>query len=144
MDNCPSPLASLSWRVHPLRQDWRVSFGVITLLILLWWGIWRWTRSGLFTFLSILILLVSLSSFFFPVTFSLDREYVTVKSNFTTRRRRWGEFKSFWVDRHGVLLSPFKGRSRLESFRGLYIRFSNNRDKVVSFIQRRWKENGLA
>ena len=85
----------------------------------------------------------SLSSFFFPVTFSLDEEFVTVRSPFTTERKRWVEFKSFWVDRHGVLLSPFARRSRLESFRGLYIRFSANRDEVVEFVRRRWQENGL-
>ena len=134
---------SLSWRVHPLRRDWRVSLGVTALLLLIWWAVWLWTRSKPFTFLSVIIMLGSLSSFFFPVTFSLDEEFVTVRSPFTTKRKRWVEFKSFWVDRHGVLLSPFARRSRLESFRGLYIRFSANRDEVVEFVRRRWQENGL-
>ncbi len=143
MSNGSSPSRSLSWRVHPLRRDWRVSVGVTALLFLVWWGVWQWTESGPLTFLSVVILLVSLSSFFFPVTFVLDQEFLMVKSTFTTKKKRWEEFNSFWVDSHGVLLSPFKGRSRLESFRGLYIRFSDNRDEVMEYIQRRWKENGL-
>lgn len=130
--------------VHPLRRDWRVSAGVIALLFLVWWGIWLWTKSRPLTFLSVVVMLVSLSSFLFPVTFTLDQESVTMKSAFSTKRRKWEEFKSFWVDNHGVLLSPFERRSRLESFRGLYIRFSDNKDEVVEFIQRRWQENGLA
>jgi len=134
---------SLSWRVHPLRRDWRVSLGVTVFLFLVWWGVWLWTGSKPLTFLSVIVLLVSLSSFFFPVTFSLDEEFITVKSPFTTKRKRWREFRSFWVDKNGVLLSPFAQRSRLESFRGLYIRFSANRDEVVKFIRRRWQENEL-
>ena len=130
--------------VHPLRRDWRVSAGVIALLFLVWWGVWLWTKSGPLTFLSVVVMLVSLSSFLFPVTFTLDQESITMKSAFSTKRRKWEEFKSFWVDNHGVLLSPFERRSRLESFRGLYIRFSDNKDEVVEFIQRRWQENGLA
>ncbi len=137
-------VGSLGWSVHPLRRDWRVSAGVMALLFLVWWGVWLWTRSRPLTFLSVIVMLVSLSSFFFPVTFTLDQESVTVESAFTTKRRKWEEFKSFWVDNHGVLLSPFEKRSRLESFRGLYIRFADNRDEVVEFIQRRWQENGLA
>lgn len=130
--------------VHPLRRDWRVSAGVIALLFLVWWGVWLWTKSRPLTFLSVVVMLVSLSSFLFPVTFTLDQESITMKSAFSTKRRKWEEFKSFWVDNHGVLLSPFERRSRLESFRGLYIRFSDNKDEVVEFIQRRWQENGLA
>ncbi len=130
--------------VHPLRRDWRVSAGVIALLFLVWWGVWLWTKSWPLTFLSVVVMLVSLSSFLFPVTFTLDQESITMKSAFSTKRRKWEEFKSFWVDNHGVLLSPFERRSRLESFRGLYIRFSDNKDEVVEFIQRRWQENGLA
>ena len=114
------------------------------MLFLVWWGVWLWTKSGPLTFLSVVVMLVSLSSFLFPVTFTLDQESITMKSAFSTKRRKWEEFKSFWVDNHGVLLSPFERRSRLESFRGLYIRFSDNKDEVVEFIQRRWQENGLA
>ncbi len=143
MGNGSSFDGSLSWRVHPLRRDWRVSLGVAAFLFLIWWGVWLWTGSKPLTFLSVIIMLVSLSSFFFPVTFSLDEEFITVKSPFTTKRKKWGEFRSFWVDKNGVLLSPFAQRSRLESFRGLYIRFSANSDEVVEFIRRRWQENEL-
>lgn len=135
---------SLHWKVHPLCRDWRISLGVIILLFLVWWGVWEWTESKFLTFLSVIIMFVSLSSFFFPVTFSLDKKFITVKLPFTTKKRRWEEFKSFWVDRHGVLFSPFAQRSRLESFRGLYVRFSANRDEVIEFVRRRWEKDELA
>jgi hypothetical protein len=39
------------------------------------------------------------------------------------------------VDKNGVLLSPFAGRSRLENFRGVYVRFGQNKDQVVNFVR---------
>jgi hypothetical protein len=52
------------------------------------------------------------------------------------REKGWSEFRSYYVDREGLLLSPFTERSRLERFRGVSLQFHGNRDEVVAFVER--------
>jgi len=59
-----------------------------------------------------------------------------VKTLITRFERPWNTYRSHWPDRNGVLLSPFPRRSRLENFRGLFVRFENNREDVVAFVRR--------
>ena len=43
----------------------------------------------------------------------------------------------YYVDKSGVLLSPFIRPSRLENFRGLYVRFAGNKDEVMRIVSER-------
>lgn len=85
--------------------------------------------------LSVVIMLGSLSSFFLPTRYELDDDKVKIRYLLSMRERKWGMFRSYYVDKNGVLLSPFERPSRLENFRGLYIRFDNNQDQVVDFVK---------
>ena len=80
-------------------------------------------------------MLGSLSSFFLPTQYLLDNDKVRIKFFFTIREKKWGMFRSYYVDKNGVLLSPFEKPSRLENFRGQYIRFDRNKDQVVNFVK---------
>ena len=60
-----------------------------------------------------------------------------VKTTTQTLHKDWKVYRSYYVDKNGVLLSPFTEPTRLENFRGLYIMFNNNRDEVASFIKAR-------
>lgn len=80
-------------------------------------------------------MLGSLSPFFLPTYYELDNEKVKVKFFFNTKEKEWNMFKSFYVDKNGVLLSPFEKPSRLENFRGLYVRFNQNKEEVVDFVK---------
>ena len=91
----------------------------------LWWGVF-----------SVALLFISLRGFFLPTRYRLDSEGVTVKEPLFTRNKPWSDLKSLHVDRHGVLVSPFSFSTRLENFRGLYLRFAGNRDDVLAFCER--------
>jgi hypothetical protein len=56
-------------------------------------------------------------------------------------RKKWSQYRSCYPDKNGVLLSPFVRPSRLENFRGTYIRFWNNREEVVSFVKTMIEKN---
>lgn len=89
---------------------------------------------GIFT---ILILWLSLLPYYSQTTYLLDKDGIVIKKVFYTIRKNWSQYRSFYPDRNGVLLSPFPVPSRLENFRGLFIRFSNNRDEAIAFIESR-------
>jgi len=114
-----------------------ISILVIVFLFVVWLVVYLTTSSLLLTVLSVVILLGSLSSFFLPTHYELDQEKIKVRFFLTKREREWSAFRSFYVDKNGVLLSPFAKPSRLENFRGIYVRFNQNKDQVVDFVKSR-------
>ena len=130
---------SMQWTVHLIKRNWKVSAGVVLFLIILCTAIYFSFNSATFLFLSVAILIISLSPFFLPTTYTFQDDCIIVKSLLRKSSRQWNSFKSYYPDRNGVLLSPFPSPTRLENFRGVYIRFENNRSEVVEFIQKKIK-----
>jgi len=130
---------ALIWTTHPLKKSKRNTLLVILFLILTPGIIFVSTNSLFFLFLSFVILIGSLSSFFLPTTYELSEDRIKVRFFLNTKEMEWKKYRSFYVDKNGVLLSPFEKPSRLENFRGLYIRFNQNKDQVLNFIKSRMK-----
>ena len=129
----------LKWIDHPLKKSWKNLLIVVLFLMVAPAVVFFSTKSLLFLFLSIVFLLGSLSTFFLPTSYELSENCIKVKFFFNTRKMEWGKYRSFYVDKNGVLLSPFEKPSRLETFRGIYLRFNQNKDEVVNFIKQRIK-----
>lgn len=125
----------IEWTVHPIKKNWKLSIGVVSFLMILCATIYFSFNSAAFLVMSVVILVCSLSPFFFPTTYKLQDDCVVVRSLLRRFARPWNSFKSYYPDRNGVLLSPFPLPSRLENFRGVYVRFSHNRSEVVNFVR---------
>lgn len=126
---------TLKWSSHPVKKRTVVSILVVLFLLVVWLVVYVTTSSVLLTGLAVIIMLGSMSSFFLPTIYELDQKTVRIKFFLTRREREWSAFRSFYVDKNGVLLSPFAKRSRLENFRGVYVRFWYNKDQVVDFVR---------
>jgi hypothetical protein len=127
----------LRWSTHPIKRSAKISILVILLLFVIWLLVYLTTFSPLLTVLSVVIMLGSLSPFFLPTYYELDEKKVRVRFFFNTKEKEWTTFRSFYVDKNGVLLSPFERPSRLENFRGFYVRFNQNKEEVVDFVKSR-------
>jgi hypothetical protein len=127
---------TLEWRCHPMKRRPWVSVAVTLFIFLLAFMVYVLMESKFFTILALILLFASLAKFYFPTEFRLNREGVAVKTTTQTLHKEWSLFRSYYPDKNGVLLSPFVRPSRLESFRGLYLMFNNNRDEVVEFVKR--------
>jgi hypothetical protein len=139
-----SNVTEIQWIVHPIRRNWKVSAGVVSFLVILCAAIYFSFNSLAFLLLSVVILVSSLSPFFFPTKYTLRDDRIVVKSLIRRFSRQWNFFRSYYPDKNGVLLSPFSSPSRLENFRGVYIRFGHNRAEVVDFIGERIKDQSLS
>jgi hypothetical protein len=129
----------LTWISHPLKKNKRNTLLVILFLVLAPVIVFISTQSLFFLLLALLILLGSLSSFFLPTTYELYSDRIKVRFFLNTKEVEWKKYRSFYVDKNGVLLSPFEKPSRLENFRGIYLRFNKNKEEVVNFIKERIK-----
>jgi len=126
----------LVYRCHPARRS-----PVRTAMVLVFLGVlsifvnWYTDSPGFAVILSV-VMFFSLSAYFFPAWYTLSEKGIKVKTLITTFDRAWDLYRSHWPDKNGVLLSPFPYKSRLENFRGLYVRYEGNGPEVLSFVKR--------
>lgn len=123
----------LEWVSHPARESGRKTLLLVVFLLLVWISVYFWA-GGFWTFVAIILLAGSVSPYFAVTRYKFDANGVTVYKTFYKVQKRWSQFRSYYPDRNGVLLSPFREPSRLENFRGLYVRFSGNKDEVLDYI----------
>lgn len=127
---------TLEWVCHPARRNRNVtillSLFIVLLLVIVYYAT---DHSVLFTILAFIILMGSLSAFYFPTRYRFTEEEIIIKTRMQTLHKKWGQYRTYYPDKNGVLLSPFARRSRLENFRGVYIRFWYNKDEVVAFVK---------
>jgi hypothetical protein len=127
----------LEWRCHPVKRRPAMSVAVTAFIMVVGVLVHYATESRLLGILAAVILLASLAKFYFPTVYRLTNHGVTVKTTTQTLVKPWSMYRSFYPDKNGVLLSPFGRPSRLETFRGIYLMFNNNRDEVLAFIEPR-------
>jgi hypothetical protein len=118
-----------------VKSPWR-AVAAVAIIGLLGWTIQSLTRNAFFTTVGLLLVWGQVASFFVPTRYALTDENVLVRGLLAKKEKPWSGFRSYHVDREGVLLSPFVGRSRLERFRGLSLQFHGNRSEVMSFVER--------
>lgn len=126
---------AIRWRSHPVVDDYPRSLLLVAAVIAVCVGVWVSFDSAGYAALAAAFLLGSLSRYFVPTEYGLDAGGASVRFLGHVRRVAWGDVRRHWVAREGVELSPFARASRLESFRGTFLRFAGNRDEVVSFVE---------
>ncbi|MEE2874680.1 MAG: hypothetical protein VX893_17430 [Candidatus Latescibacterota bacterium] len=126
----------IRWQVHPLRWEPPVKSALLAGLILASAasaaiGFEHW----LYGAFSLIVLVIALSRYFFPTLYALNGEGFVSAHLGLSRRRSWAEFQRVDEHRDGVFLGPFTRSGRLDSFRGVFLRFHQNRDEVVYFVR---------
>ncbi len=127
--------ASLEWSCHPVKRRPLYSAGITLFVLLVLAMVYNTTQSAFFGLLAFIIMFASLAKFYFPTHYRLSDKGVTVKTTTQTLSKNWSDFRSFYPDKNGILLSPFAEPSRLENFRGLFIMFNNNKEEVTAFVK---------
>jgi hypothetical protein len=129
--------ASVEWSVFPLvKYPGRTVFAVFLVIVS---GVAIGYAAGYWFFgvAGAAVLVASLYNHFFPSYYKLDASGAEVRVLFSRRKRDWDYFRSYYADRMGVMLSTFTYASRLDSFRGMNLRVSDdNREEVVDFLKR--------
>lgn len=127
----------LCWEDHPLRSESPFRSAALAGLIAVsavaaavGFGHWIY---GAF---SLVVLLLSVSRYLFPTYYKLDGTGVASRHLGLGRSRRWDEFYRVDECADGLFLSPFERPRRLDTFRGIFLRFHQNREEVVYFVRR--------
>mgnify|MGYP007064288802 CR=1 FL=1 len=130
----------LGWTVHLARQQparaWGVLLAILGASVLAWWAL----GAPAYGLLAAFLLIMSLSDFYFPVKFELMEQGARESCLGPRRYIQWKEVRQVFVDAKGVKLSPLAKESRLEAYRGLYLRFADNAELVEETVRRLWEK----
>jgi hypothetical protein len=131
-------MESLSWQSNPARERPLTAILVTIFVVLVMVVVYFITeRSILMMLIAGFVFTISLSSFYFPTTFTVDEKKVKIKYMFSVKERNLSAFRQYYPGTRGVLLSPFLSPSRLENFRGFYLRYGkDNKAEVDEFVKK--------
>jgi len=126
----------LKWRSHPVRHGGKRLWVVAGALVIFPVGL-TVLYGPFYGFLALVILGGSMAAYFLPTDYAFYTGGVESTFLGVHRRFTWEQFRSFYRDRNGVLLSPFPQPSRLENFRGVYLRFDGCAEQVMAIVTER-------
>jgi len=130
-------MKSLTWKSHPaLERPAAAAFVTVFMMLVMWIVYYVMDRSTMMMFISGGILFISLSTFYFPTTFVVDENKVHIRYLFSAKERNLSAFRKCFPEAKGILLSPYYSPTRLENFRGYYLRYGrNNKAEVDAFVK---------
>ncbi|HDL04171.1 MAG TPA: hypothetical protein ENH25_08560 [candidate division Zixibacteria bacterium] len=132
---------SLEWICHPAKKNMRTTVLVTIFLFVVIGAVYYATGSVWFGILAVVILFGSLASFYFPTRYRLTEDGIFVKTTAQNLQKKWSQYRSYYMDKNGVLLSPFVRPSRLENFRGVYLKFWYNKEEVMAFVKEQMEKS---
>ena len=129
----------LVWTAYPLRDEpaWK-SAALCGAIAGCSWLAAASLGGAVYGLISLAVLTASTTRYLLPTRYVLDDRQASWRQ-LTWRRRPWSAFRR--VDRHadGLFLSPFRRPSRLDSFRGVFLRFGPgvDADEVAALARAR-------
>jgi len=110
------------WSISSVNENKKKTICLLIFLILVFIGVYSFY--GFIWFLvSFVFLIGSLSSYFVRTYYIFTDNHIEIKSFLSHLKKEWSYYRSYYEDKNGIFLSPFGKPSRLENFRGIYIRF---------------------
>jgi len=124
------------WVFHPAKAN-RLVTSLVTIFLFLLLVIVYWlTESRLFTIIGAVVLLASMRSFYFPTTYKLYDDYIEIIYTISRTKKSWNIYRTIYPERNGVFLSTFTRPSRLENFRGLFLRYGEgDADRILGIVK---------
>jgi hypothetical protein len=128
--------APLSWKAHPLIDESRSRSTLLCALIAgcsLAAGL---SFEGLaYGLIALVVLLLSLSRYLLPTRYSLDEKGVEISHLGRRQACPWTQLRRLDIHENGIFLSPFTRASRLDSFRGYFLRFGREKNSIIDFAR---------
>ncbi|MEN6371034.1 MAG: hypothetical protein ABFD64_03390 [Armatimonadota bacterium] len=132
----------LRWQVHLAKEQPRKLMVVIAAIIAMTALSCVWFRSPIAVIVTVLVLVGALSDFLLPMTFVITTKHVSAYTLAGKRMMAWEDVRKCYIDESGVKISPLPKASRLEAYRGVYLRFGDNREEVIAAVTRLKPKDG--
>jgi len=125
------------WNVRPSDKEpakkWGVLVGALAIFAL---GMVVF-HSVLLGLLGFAIIAASTAEFWLGTSYKLDKDSASVRCGFSYSEMRWNEVKRAMATPDGVKLSPLGSATRMDSFRGVFLKFGDEpHEPILEFVRR--------
>lgn len=127
----------LRWTAHPAAERPRAAVGLVAILLAIGVAGWSWSGSPLFAVVGMLLVTGFMLGFLVPTSYEAGDEGVRIAFLGRTRLVKWSSVRNLYVHATGVHLSPFDKPSPLDPFRGAFVLYGRERDRVLATLRAR-------
>jgi hypothetical protein len=131
----------LRWQVHLAKNQPKRFAGLIAAAVGLALLAYMWFGSPIPAVIMAFVFFGALSDFLLPVTYTLTATHASASTLVGKRVMAWKDVRKCYLDDYGVKLSPLRRRSRLEAYRGVYLRFGDRREEVLDAVKKLRPQN---
>ena len=126
----------MHWQTHPLLDEPRLkSIALVALIIAFTIGVTISLDGAAYGLITLVVLTLSMSRYLLPTRYELDDDGLEVAHLLRSQHHSWSAFRRADHHRDGLFLSPFAESSRLDSFRGCFLRYGATEDGAASAIE---------
>lgn len=124
------------WHVRPSDKDPGKRWGVLAVAALAFvLGLWL-LHHPLYGLLGFAIILASTAEYWLGVSYKLDSRGASARCGLSLTALDWGDVKRAMLSEEGVKLSPLESAGRMDAFRGVFLRFGSEKDRVIETVRR--------
>lgn len=124
-----------TWKVRLYERAPEKRYVVLGAAILAAAGGWFLLHKPIFPIIGFLAIMGSTMEFWAPISYRIDEKGATSRCGFSVTAIEWSDIKRIVVSDEGVKLSPLEQEGRLSPFRGVFLRFDDNKDQVLRLIE---------
>jgi len=128
------------WTIHPVKENTMQAMLVSVILFGVAYAMAMLTGNLLWTLFYLTIFLFSLHRYFFPTTYRLSEESLTIERPWRQQIYPLEEFRSFTATRNGVQLNRLEHDSLYDRLRGVFIITGQEHENVVNRLRTQLKE----
>lgn len=119
------------WENEPNRR-YGILFAAALAALLGWWMF----QNPLMPVIGFLAIILSTTEYWLPIRFSLNDQSVTRRLGLSVTQLDFSQVKRVERTPDGIRLSPLAVPSRLDAFRGVFLRTASNQEEVWEFISK--------
>jgi hypothetical protein len=124
----------MKWSVYPAKAA--PTKTILSLVFIFGFLVYVTIISGIFwAIFGLIVLFFTLQPYYFPTSYEVNEKELLIKKLFYIQRRKLSEFKKVYVGKNGVLLSPFRRKTFLNRFRGVFLFLPKENDEIVDFLK---------
>ena len=129
------------WNVRPSDKEPTKKWGVI-LVALIAFGLGLLVfKTLVFAVLGAAIILISTAEFWLGTSYKLDPKGASARTGASMTGLEWPDVKRAVAEKDGIKLSPLGTSSRLEAFRGVFLKYGDHKEQVTDMVRRWLPEN---
>jgi hypothetical protein len=126
----------MDWTSFPFKEDKSRGILVLCFIFVLSAGVF-FLLSRFFSFLTFIVLFLSVIPYYSPTHYKIDKDGIVITHLGIKREKKWNELKRCYIEKNGIFLSPFDINTRLENYRGIFVRVKGEtKNNVIEFIKK--------